>query len=148
MVSPTTYTCRHSATITWSKEQDIEYDTDIAGVVCTPYRKQIIFEATEIAAVSVEQSESFISVAALFSISAALPKEEKVYLRLPSNWRDVYREFLERRKTRLDAEDRDAIKHYRSIIEDQIENEESDGVVLTNRFKMRAQAATSSSASM
>ncbi|CAN9374166.1 unnamed protein product [Alternaria alternata] len=147
MVSPTTYTCRHSVTITWSKEQDIEYDTDIAGVVCTPYRKQIIFEATEIAAVSVEQSESFISVAALFSISAALPKEEKVYLRLPSNWRDVYREFLERRKTRLDAEDRDAIKHYRSIIEDQIENEESDGVVLTNRFKMRAQAATSSSAS-
>lgn len=147
MISPTTYTCRHSVTIDWSKEQDVEYDTEITGVVCTPYRKQIIFAATDIAAVSVEQSESFISVAALFSISASLPKEEKVHLRLPSNWREIYREFLERRKTRLDALDRDAIKHYRSIIEDQIENEESDGVVLTNRFKMRAQAATSSSAS-
>ncbi|KAI4941580.1 hypothetical protein J4E91_010611 [Alternaria rosae] len=110
-------------------------------------RKQVTLTANEIAAVSVEQSESFISVAALFSISASLLKEEKVYLRLPSNWREVYREFLERRKTRLDAADRDAIKHYRSIIEDQIENEESDGVVLTNRFKARNQAATSSSTS-
>jgi ATP-dependent RNA helicase DHX29 len=147
MISPTTYTCRHSVTIVWSKEQDIDYDTEITGVVCTPYRKQTTLAATDIAAVSVEQSESFISVAALFSISASLPKEEKVYLRLPSNWREVYREFLERRKTRLDAADRDAIKHYRSIIEGQIENEESDGVVLTNRFKMRNQAATSSSTS-
>jgi len=105
------------------------------------------FAATDVAAISVEQSESYISVAALFSISATSLKEEKVYVRLPSNWRDVYREFLERRKTRLDAVDRDAIRHYRSIIEEQIENEESDGVVLTNRFKMRNQAATSSTAS-
>lgn len=147
MISPTTYTCRHSLTIFWSKEQDFEYDTEISSVVCTPYRKQVTLAANEIAAVSVEQSESFISVAALFSISASLLKEEKVYLRLPSNWREVYREFLERRKTRLDAADRDAIRHYRSIIEDQIENEESDGVVLTNRFKARNQAATSSSTS-
>ncbi|KAI4906415.1 hypothetical protein J4E90_010634 [Alternaria incomplexa] len=147
MISPTTYTCRHSLTIFWSKEQDFEYDTEISGVICTPYRKQVTLAANEIAAVSVEQSENFISVAALFSISASLIKEEKVYLRLPSNWREVYREFLERRKTRLDAADRDAVKHYRSIIEDQIENEESDGVVLTNRFKARNQAATSSSAS-
>ena len=147
MISPTTYTCRHSLTIFWSKEQDFEYDTEISGVVCTPYKKQVTLAANEIAAVSVEQSESFISVAALFSISASLLKEEKVYLRLPSNWREIYREFLERRKTRLDAADRDAIKHYRSIIEDQIENEESDGVVLTNRFKARNQAATSSSTS-
>ncbi|KAI4638904.1 hypothetical protein J4E93_009654 [Alternaria ventricosa] len=147
MISPTTYTCRHSLTIFWSKEQDFEYDTEISGVVCTPYRKQVTLAAHEIAAVSVEQSESFISVAALFSISASLLKEEKVYLRLPSNWKEVYREFLERRKTRLDAADRDAIRHYRSIIEDQIENEESDGVVLTNRFKARNQAATSSSTS-
>ncbi|KAI4666819.1 uncharacterized protein J4E88_010387 [Alternaria novae-zelandiae] len=147
MISPTTYTCRHSLTIFWSKEQDFEYDTEISGVVCTPYRKQVTLAANEIAAVSLEQSESFISAAALFSISASLLKEEKVYLRLPSNWREVYREFLERRKTRLDAADRDAIKHYRSIIEDQIENEESDGVVLTNRFKARNQAATSSSTS-
>ncbi|RMZ69396.1 hypothetical protein GMOD_00006195 [Pyrenophora seminiperda CCB06] len=147
MISPTTYTCRHSVTIVWSKDDDLEYDVDIAGVVCNRYRKQMAFAASDVAAVSVEQSESYISVAALFSISVTSLKEEKVYLRLPSNWRDIYKEHLERRKTRLDALDRDAIRHYRSIIEEQIENEESDGVVLTNRFKMRNQAVTSSTTS-
>jgi ATP-dependent RNA helicase DHX29 len=145
MISPTTYTCRHSVTITWSKDPDAEYDVEIPGVANTTYKKQITFSAAEVAVVSVDQSESYISVAALFSISAPSSKEEKVYLRLPSNWRELYREFLEHRRTRLDAADRDAIKHYRSMIQDQIEIEESDGVVFTNRFKMRNQGATSSS---
>jgi ATP-dependent RNA helicase DHX29 len=147
LISPTTYTCRHSVTITWSKDHDIEYDAEIAGVTCSSYKRQITFSATDVATVSVDQSENYISVAALFSVSAPSPKEEKVYMRLPSNWRELYREFLEQRRTRLDTADREAIKHYRSIIQDQIETEESDGVVLTNRFKMRNQAATSSSTS-
>jgi ATP-dependent RNA helicase DHX29 len=147
MTSPTTYTCRHLVTITWSKDIDMEYDTDLDGVACSVYKRQIKLEASSVAAISIDQSENFISTAALFSISVASPKEEKVYLRLPSNWRDVYREFMEHRQTRLDAADRESIKHYRSIIQYQIDEEESDGVVLTNRFKLRNQAATTSSAS-
>jgi len=147
MISPTTYTCRHSLIITWSKGQDIEYDEDVPGVTTTLRPSQAKFEAIGIATVSVEQSESYISTAALFSISVVLPKEEKVYLRLPSNWRELYREFMDHRKIRMDAIDREAVKHYRSIVVDQIENDESDGVVLTSRFKLRNQAAVSSSAS-
>ncbi|KAF9696290.1 hypothetical protein EKO04_005262 [Ascochyta lentis] len=147
MISPTTYRCRHAVTITWSKDLEIEYDTDITGVVVSLKGIQAVFEATTVAAVGIEQSESFISTVALFSISAASTKEEKVYLRLPPNWRDVYREFLEHRKERIDADDREAVKYYRSIVQDQIENEESDGVVLTNRWKARNQAGTSSSPS-
>jgi ATP-dependent RNA helicase DHX29 len=147
MKSPTTYTCRHSLTISWSKGQDIEYDEDVPGVTTTVRQSQARYEATSVATVSIEQSESYISTAALFSISVAIPKEEKVYLRLPSNWRELYREFMDHRKTRIDAADRDAVKHYRSIVLDQIENDESDGVVLTSRFRMRNQAAVSSSAS-
>lgn len=147
MVSPTTYRCRHAVTITWSKDLDIEYDTDINGVMVSLRGIQAVLEATTTAAVSIEQSESFISTVALFSISAASTKEEKVYLRLPPNWRDVYRELLEHRKDRIDTEDREAVKYYRSIVQDQIENEESDGVVLTNRWKARNQGGTSSSPS-
>ncbi|KAF2625113.1 P-loop containing nucleoside triphosphate hydrolase protein [Macroventuria anomochaeta] len=147
MISPTTYRCRHAATITWSKDLEIEYDTDIAGVNVSLRGIQVKFETTTIAAVGIDQSESFISTVALFSISAASTKEEKVYLRLPPNWRDVYREFLEHRKERIDTDDREAVKYYRSIVQDQIENEESDGVVLTNRWKTRNQAGTSSSPS-
>ncbi|KAH9864527.1 hypothetical protein J1614_010462 [Plenodomus biglobosus] len=147
MVSQTTYTCRHSLTITWSKEFDGEYDCNMMGIACYKNRRLMRFEATHVAATSRDQSEDYVSTAALFSISAVLPKEEKVYLRLPSNWREIYREFLEHRRTRLDAIDRESIKHYRSIVQDQIDNEESDGVVLTSRFKMRNSAATASSSS-
>ncbi|KAJ4992583.1 helicase associated domain-containing protein [Stagonosporopsis vannaccii] len=147
MVSPTTYRCRHSVTITWSKDIEVEYDTDISGVNVSLRGIQAAFEATAMAAVGIDQSEGFISTVALFSISAASTKEEKVYLRLPPNWRDVYRELLEHRKDRIDADDRGAVKYYRSIVQDQIENEESDGVVLTNRWKSRTQAGTSSSPS-
>ncbi|KAL6704151.1 hypothetical protein ACN47E_008711 [Coniothyrium glycines] len=147
MTSATTYTCRHTVAISWSKETDIEYDTDIQGVLCSVVSKKITLEALEIAAISVEQSENFIATVALFAISVASSKEDKVYLRLPPNWKDVYAELVEHRQSRLDALDRDAVKHYRSVIQDQVEDEESDGVVLTNRFKLRNQAASSSSAS-
>jgi ATP-dependent RNA helicase DHX29 len=147
MISPTTYSCRHSLSISWSKVQDIEYDEDVPGVTTSVRQLEAKYEATSVATVSLEQSESYISTAALFSISVAIPKEEKVYMRLPSNWRELYREFMDHRKTRIDAADRDAVKHYRSIVLDQIENDESDGVVLTSRFRMRNQAAVSSSAS-
>jgi ATP-dependent RNA helicase DHX29 len=110
-------------------------------VSCTVSATRINFEATTIAAISVEQSENFIATAALFSLCAPSTKEEKIYLRLPPNWRDLYRDLLERRKIRIDSVDRVTIKYYRSLIQDQLENEESDGVVLTSRFKMRNQAA-------
>lgn len=134
-------------TINWSKVQDIDYDTETPGVICRIDSLQVAFEASTVATVSIDQSESFISTAALFSICASSPKEEKIYLRLPPNWRDPYRDFLEYRKDRIDSADRETIKYFRSLIQDQLENEESDGVVLTSRFKLRSQVAASSSAS-
>jgi ATP-dependent RNA helicase DHX29 len=114
-------------------------------VTYTASASRINLEATTIAAISVEQSENFIATAALFSLCAPSAKEEKIYLRLPPNWRDLYRDLLERRKIRIDSVDRDTIKYYRSLIQDQLENEESDGVVLTSRFKMRNQQAVGAS---
>lgn len=147
LISPTLYRCRHAVTITWSKDLEIEYDTDVTGVTVSQRGVQVVFEATTIAAVGNDQSEGFISTVALFSTSAASVKEEKVYLRLSPNWRDVYRELLEHRKDRVDTEDREAIRFYRSIVQDQIENEESDGVVLTSRWKSRNQVGSNSSPS-
>ena len=115
--------------------------------MCSLGRFKAEFRAAVVAAVSIEQSENYISTVALFSISVLLPKEEKKYLRLPSNWRELYRDFLEHRKARIDAADCETVKNYRAIIQEQVENEESDGVVLTSRFKMRNQTATNSSAS-
>ncbi|KAF2001391.1 hypothetical protein P154DRAFT_553670 [Amniculicola lignicola CBS 123094] len=118
VVSPTLYSCRHALSITWFKSHDFFANE----------RLRTTITATTIATVSVEQSENFVSTAALFSLFSGSSREEKTHLRLPANWRDLYREFLEFRKERVDSEDRTTIKHLRSIVRDQIDNEESDGV--------------------
>jgi ATP-dependent RNA helicase DHX29 len=133
--------------VVWSKDQDTEYEKDVDGVLCTLRTLRITFTAATIAAVSVEQSEGFISTVALFSLFVSSPKEEKLYLRLPTNWRELYREYLEQRKTRIDAEDRETIQRLRSLIQEQLDTEESEGIVLINRFKLRNQATSNSSTS-
>ncbi|KAK7180896.1 hypothetical protein DPSP01_000632 [Paraphaeosphaeria sporulosa] len=146
-ISPTTYSCRHGLTVVWSKDQDLEYDTEVVGVTSSINGNRATFEATSIATISIEQSEGFISTVALFSVFAASAKEEKVYLRLPPTWRDLYRDLLDTRRCRIDASDRDKIKYFRSLVQDQLEDEEAEGVVLTSRFRARNQAAASSSSS-
>jgi ATP-dependent RNA helicase DHX29 len=133
--------------VVWSKDQDTEYEKNVDGVLCTLHTLWITFTAATIAAVSVEQSEGFISTVALFSLFVSSPKEEKLYLRLPTNWRELYREYLEQRKTRIDAEDRETIQKLRSLIQEQLDTEESEGIVLINRFKLRNQATSNSSTS-
>lgn len=134
-------------TIVWSKDQDLEYDVEVADVTATKSGLRTTLEALTIATVSVEQSEGYISTAALFSIFAASTKEEKIYLRLAPAWRDLYRDLLDVRKSRIDASDRDRIRYFRSLIQDQLEDEESEGVVFTSRFRARNQAAASGGSS-
>jgi ATP-dependent RNA helicase DHX29 len=83
------------------------------------------------------QSEAFISTVALFYIFSSFAKEEKLYLRLPAAWRDLYLELAEHRKGEADAEDRDRLKMIRTIVRDHNEQEEDDGVVLAAAFRTR-----------
>lgn len=134
-------------TVVWSKVQELEYDVEVDGVTISVGDGRATFEASKIATVSAEQSEAFISSVALFSIFAASTKEDKLYLRLSPAWRDVYKNLLEARQSRIDAADRDRVKYFQSMIQDRLDDEESEGVVLTSRFRARNQAAASSNSS-
>ena len=139
-------------TVVWSKVQELEYDVEVDGVTISVGDGRATFEASKIATVSAEQSEAFISSVALFSIFAASAKEDKAgcpTLQLYSSpaWRDVYKNLLEVRQSRIDAADRDRVKYFQSMIQDRLDDEESEGVVLTSRFRARNQAAASSNSS-
>jgi len=84
------------------------------------------------------QSVAYAATAALFLIFASRPKEEKVYLRLPPIWRDLWMEFVALKKDQLDSEDRSAIKLLRNAVRDKRDREEEDGVVLTQAFIKRS----------
>jgi ATP-dependent RNA helicase DHX29 len=141
LVSPTTYACRHSLVVRWSKDQEVAFEEDIPGVQCDAGYRSVTFTAVSISTPSVQQSEAYISTAALYSIFSGSTKEDKSYIRLPSVWRDLYKEFLEVKKDRNDALDRATIKELRSIVKEQVDREEDEGVVLTNRFRKRNQAS-------
>ena len=64
------------------------------------------------------QSEAYVATVALFLIFAASTKEEKVYLRLPAIWRDLWSEFVVANKEQSDASDRQSLREIRKIIAD------------------------------
>ena len=76
---------------------------------------------TSIACPDVNQSEAYISVAALFLIFAS-KAEYKVHMRLPSIWRDLWEELSLISKEHQDAQDRNILRELRGMI-DKSEND-------------------------
>ena len=85
-----------------------------------------------------QQSESYIATTALFLIFSTSVREEKAFLRLPANWRELWTDYATIKKEQADAIDRDAIREFRDLIREKREREEDDGVILTTAFKRRA----------
>ena len=63
------------------------------------------------------QSEAYVSTAALFLIFSSVPKEEKVYLRLPSVWKDYWDQLSALKKSNDMAADREELRVIRSLID-------------------------------
>ncbi|MBE3109806.1 MAG: hypothetical protein IMZ46_04705, partial [Acidobacteria bacterium] len=76
------------------------------------------------------KSEAFIATYALFHIFGSGPKEDRVYLRLPPVWRELFLEYSEIRKNQLDATDRGEVSELRSLVRQRRDQELEDGVVL------------------
>ncbi|KAH7064760.1 ATP-dependent RNA helicase A [Macrophomina phaseolina] len=141
-VSPTTYSSRHSVIITWSKDQEPIDATAVPDVTCETTPRSMKFTMIKVATPGTQQSESYISVVALFLIFSISSREEKVYMRLPPAWRDLWSEFAEVQKNLADDKDREIVRDLRSIVQEQVEREDEDGVVLMNGFKKRGKGAS------
>lgn len=74
-----------------------------------------------IAASTVLQSEAYISTITLFALCAAETKDEKVFLRLPSVWRELWADLLAQRQAEIDSADKSDLK----LIRDMVNNRES-----------------------
>lgn len=62
------------------------------------------------------QSESYISTVALYLIFGHSPKEEKAYLRLPPQWRDLWKEMSLFQRKQNDAADRGCLRQLQNMI--------------------------------
>lgn len=84
-----------------------------------------------------KQSEAFIAASALFHIFSNSSREEKVRLKLPPIWRDLWSEMASAKKNSADERDRAIVRSLRDIIRKRRDQELEDGVILQRAFRGR-----------
>ena len=142
LVSDMSFAKCHFVNIVWSKPQELPIPADIPGIEDYTSPTQFVYKMTSVATPDSKQSEAFIATTALFSIFASSAREEKVFLRLPPAWKDLWSEYSEARKAKADEKDRTAIRELRDLVRRRRERELEDGVVLHSAFKGRGQGRT------
>ena len=123
--------------IYWSKPQDTAATPErpvIQHLISPP---QFSFTLVNVSAPDSKQSEAYIATVAMFAIFGST-KEEKIFMRLPAVWRELWSEFAEEKKNQADAADRVAIKEIRTIIRRKQDQDLEDGVLLQGAFRGRA----------
>lgn len=115
--------------IVWSKPQELPPPAEMPELETATEPNQFVFKMSSIGTPDAKQSEAFIATTALFLTFGASAKEEKVSLRLPAVWRDIWTEFADARKSRADAVDRDTIKRLRAMVRERQDQELEDGIL-------------------
>ncbi|KZF21446.1 P-loop containing nucleoside triphosphate hydrolase protein [Xylona heveae TC161] len=136
-ISSSSVSKRHSVEIFWSKDQETPVYSILDSVSSTSKSRLSAFWMTTLATPDSVQSEAFIATAALFLVFSSSPKEERVHLRLPATWRDLWDEFTRKKKELNDEQDRNALREIRELVRDKRDRDEHDGVVLKGGFRKR-----------
>ena len=139
VLSDVAFASRHAVKIQWSKPQEIPAPLETTDLEVFTLPSQFVIKMTSVATPDAKQSEAFIGTAALFFIFGSSGKEEKVALRLPATWKDLWQELAEAKKDKADEKDREAVRHLREMVQERAEQELEDGVILPGALKGRAQ---------
>lgn len=137
LISEATFANRHMVAISWTKPQEPVSTEAIPDIEVEADTTRFVFRMMTIATPDAKQSEAYIATTALFHIFGVSAKEEKVFMRLPPAWRDLWSEFAETKKNKSDAEDRAAIKTLRDMVRKKRDQDLEDGVVLQGAFRGR-----------
>ncbi|KAK8092028.1 ATP-dependent RNA helicase A [Apiospora hydei] len=135
LISEASFANRHVVIVSWSKPQEL-ISTDIAHIESYAYPHQFSFGMADVATPDSKQSEAYVATAALFAIFHST-KEEKVFMRLPAVWKELWNEFAQARKSHNDAQDRASIKELRRMVRQRQDQEEEDGILLQGAFRGR-----------
>lgn len=139
LLSEASFSNRHAVNIIWSKPQEVPPSPEISEVEVLTSPTQFVYKMISIATPDSKQSEAYIATTALFCIFGSSAKEEKVSMRLPRTWKDLWWEFAEAKKNKADEQDRNALRHLRDLVRKRMEQELEDGVLLQG-FKGRGQS--------
>ncbi|KAI0534078.1 ATP dependent RNA helicase [Xylaria digitata] len=137
LVSESSFSNRHMVSIYWSKPQDSTAIPEVPCIEQAILPQHFSFKMTKVSTPDSKQSEAYAATVAMFAVFGST-KEEKIFLRLPAVWRELWSELAEEKKNQADAADRVAIKELRSMIRRKQDQELEDGVLLQGAFRGRA----------
>ncbi|KAF7553370.1 hypothetical protein G7046_g7117 [Stylonectria norvegica] len=139
-VSDATFANRHSVDIFWGKPQEQPQPSTLSDIeiITDPYH--FTFTMVGVATPDAKNSEAYAATAALYYTFSSNPKEEKIGLRLPGVWRDLWAELAEARRNQVDSEDRIVVKDLRTLVRERHDQELEDGVILQGAFRGRGTA--------
>lgn len=138
-----TFASRQSVDIYWTKPQELPQVLPNSDIEIAADATHFTFTMKSVAASDSKQSESYIAMAALFHIFSGNSKEERVSLRLPSVWKDLWSEMVEAKKNYFDAQDRESVRSLRTLVRQRQDQELEDGVIA---FRGRGAAKNASDA--
>ncbi|KAK4098376.1 P-loop containing nucleoside triphosphate hydrolase protein [Parathielavia hyrcaniae] len=139
LLSDVAFANRHAVNIVWSKPQEIPVAPELPELEVFTSPTQFVYKMASIATPDAKQSEAYVATTALFCIFGSSAKEEKVSLRLPPTWKDLWSEYAEARKNKADEQDRNVVRHFRDLVRRRVEQELEDGVLIQG-FKGRGQS--------
>ncbi|KAH9223643.1 ATP dependent RNA helicase-like protein [Leptodontidium sp. 2 PMI_412] len=137
LISDSSFSNRHSLRIMWSKAQDIPPLSPPTQIDCISSPKSQTFTMVSVSTPDSKQSEAYVATVALFLLFSSSAKEDKVFLRLPPTWRDLWTEFAETKKEKADEADRSSIRVFRDMVREKRDQELEDGVLIQGAFRNR-----------
>ncbi|OAR02589.1 hypothetical protein LLEC1_00327 [Akanthomyces lecanii] len=140
VVSEASFASQQGLDIWWNKAQELPQSVLTTDVSTDLLPTQFCFTMTGVATPDAKQSEAYIATVALFQIFSANAREEKVNLRLPPTWKDLWSELAEAKKNHADAADRTVVKDLRSLVRERLDQELEDGVIIQGAFRGRGSA--------
>lgn len=118
VISKSTFSFQHSLQIDWSVSQDLSQLIHDSSIISDVAEFSVKLQMKTVAAPVTLQSESYISTIALYLIFGHSPKEEKACLRLPPQWRDLWKEMSLFERKHNDAIDRGVLRQLQNMITD------------------------------
>ncbi|PHH78428.1 hypothetical protein CDD82_3048 [Ophiocordyceps australis] len=142
VVSEASFASRQSVDIWWTKPQEAPLSMPESDIEVIADQTRFMFTMTKLATPDAKQAEAYVSTCALFLIFGSSSREEKVSLRLPPVWRDVWTAMADARKDELDSRDREVVGCLRRLVRQRHDQELEDGVILQSAFKGRGASRT------
>lgn len=146
VVSDASFSSQQSLAISWNKAQELPLPISSPDVTTHLLPTQFFFSMAGVSTPDAKQSEAYIATVALFHIFSTNTREEKVNLRLPPVWKDVWSELAEAKKSHTDAADRAIVRDLRSLVRERLDQELEDGVIIQGAFRGRGTARQQSEA--